>query len=552
MPFPRSAAMVAMAFFVGLLTHSILHYTSENSVPPPFTRAAAEAGVQSLEQLQQTLAKLEDAIHERQQSRDDPVIPQIELVGIDGLVSELEALRGSLESIAQSAGAAGNSQAADEPPPESEVDEQQPLPPALEQVVTTTPAPKRNYIRNLGLVKCLDSSLSYKNNGVKLYPCNNGQTQSFWLSESFQLRHANGCADGSAGNSNIRLAKCAGSAAQKWELVDEGASTGPAGTRLRNSASKQCLDIDEEWAVVKPCSDACSQRWLISLIGSRADSNHLKSLSPSAPVKRHGIRVLCWILTQPRAHATMVVAINNTWGRECDHLLFASSQDFPGVNMMVVDTGQPESRKILWLKTQQAWIYIYQNYLDKADWFFKADDDTYALMPFLREYAASLDPAVPAHYGRRLQYGGQPGADNTFVSGGSGMLLSRAAVAEMGRRATEDPAIWAGPINGPADLLTSRTLHQIKIEALDTRDAQDRHRFITVGLEMEHTLFRAKQPEMWLWSYSNDTKEGHDCCSPRWLATHYVKEAEMYALYNMQQIQCRPNRLLFPYLDEQP
>lgn len=501
-------------------------------------------GAGGMETLQKTLGKLETAVHERQKHRDPPPPPQVELVGLEGLVGELEALRGSLESLADvSAHPAGVATSQHQP---TKVPKPSPPP------VPTTPVPKRHYVMNLGAVKCLDLSLSYKNSGVKIYSCNNGPAQAFWISAEKELRHAAGCADGSAANANIRLTKCSGKAEQQWELVEESESTGPGGTRLRNAVSKQCLDIEDDWAMVRPCSDACLQRWLPSLITGHAAPVHLASLPQRAPTKTHGLRMLCWILTQPKAHSTMVRAINNTWGRECDILLFVSSVDYPGVNMLVADTGQPESRKILWLKTQLAWMYVYEHYMDKADWFWKADDDTYALMPFLREYAATLDTNVAAHYGRRLQYGGQNGAEQTFVSGGSGMLLSRAAVQRMGERLVEDPAVWAGPINGPADLLTSRTLFKVQVPVLDTRDTGGRHRFITIGLEAEHTLFRQKTPDMWLFRYSNDTRDGHDCCSLRWVATHYVKEPQMYALYNMQQLQCRPSTVVFPYLTEQP
>lgn len=41
-----------------------------------------------------------------------------------------------------------------------------------------------------------------------------------------------------------------------------------------------------------------------------------------------------------------------------------------------------EGRDNLWGKTREAYRYVWDNYKDKADWFMKADDDTYERFSF--------------------------------------------------------------------------------------------------------------------------------------------------------------------------
>ena len=133
--------------------------------------------------------------------------------------------------------------------------------------------------------------------------------------------------------------------------------------------------------VMKPCGKTCNQIWSISKIepGAPKVTSNVSAGNGASPGLVHSHkagRVLCWILTQPTAHATKAKAVNNTWGRDCDILLFGSSARYPDLNIIELDLGAKESREMLWPKSQQMWMHVYSNYLDKADWFVKADDDT--------------------------------------------------------------------------------------------------------------------------------------------------------------------------------
>lgn len=49
-----------------------------------------------------------------------------------------------------------------------------------------------------------------------------------------------------------------------------------------------------------------------------------------------------------------------------------------------IDLKVNEGRDALWSKTRAAFLYVYKHHLNDAEWFVKADDDTYIVMENMR------------------------------------------------------------------------------------------------------------------------------------------------------------------------
>ncbi len=168
------------------------------------------------------------------------------------------------------------------------------------------------------------------------------------------------------------------------------------------------------------CTGACDQLWLVNApfpngtTPVRLLSKRRKAVSASAvaiaPASAGG-RVLCWVMTNPHNHGSKAKVVQETWGRHCSILLFVSTQkvpmyvmtgltrQVPGAETLIVDLhGQQESRSLLWKKSQFAWLHVYRTYLDRADWFLRADDGM--LLLSLREIHF-LHPSPPPPSSRK-------------------------------------------------------------------------------------------------------------------------------------------------------
>ena len=126
------------------------------------------------------------------------------------------------------------------------------------------------------------------------------------------------------------------------------------------------------------------------------------------------MRVLCWVMTKPKNHVKKARHVKATWGHRCNKILFMSSAldaDLPTVKLDV-----KEGRDHLWAKTKSAFTHVYKYYLHEADWFLKADDDTYVIVENLRYFLSTQNYSTPVYFGCKFK----PYVKQGYMSGGKG------------------------------------------------------------------------------------------------------------------------------------
>ena len=207
------------------------------------------------------------------------------------------------------------------------------------------------------------------------------------------------------------------------------------------------------------------------------------------------VRVLCWVMTSPSNIITKARHVKATWGKRCNKLLFMSSE--PDSVLPAIGLPVNEGRDSLWGKTKEAFKYIYSNHMDDADWFLKADDDTYIIVENLRKLLMNRNPDEPVYFGRRFK----PYIQQGYMSGGAGYVLSKAAVKRFVEIGLKDAYICRPDSGGAEDLELGLCMQNVGVEAADSRDQLGRETFHPFIPE-HHLIPGLVPPDNWYWSYN--------------------------------------------------
>ena len=187
-----------------------------------------------------------------------------------------------------------------------------------------------------------------------------------------------------------------------------------------------------------------------------------------ADVLYQKIRILCWVMTGPYNLQSRAHHVRATWSRHCNMVVFMSSvkdTDFPTVGL-----GTKEGRDQLYWKTIRAFHYVYEHHADEADWFLKADDDTYVVVDNLRWILSNHTPEQPIYFGKRFK----PYTKQGYMSGGAGYVLSKEALRRFVEGFRTKVCTHTTPVE---DLALGQCLEKMGVLAGDSRDTLHRENF---------------------------------------------------------------------------
>ena len=158
------------------------------------------------------------------------------------------------------------------------------------------------------------------------------------------------------------------------------------------------------------------------------DENSVKNTdpNPTGTYSWRDLSILCVVHTCSKNLQGRAKYVKKTWSKLCNKTLFLSDKNDPKFPAIKVTnrTGYYE----VWAKTRKGMELLYSKYLNKFDWFFKADDDTYVIMDNLRKFLFKKDSKRLEFYGKVMTNGRSV---EGYLQGGAGYAFGNRALQKL-------------------------------------------------------------------------------------------------------------------------
>lgn len=245
------------------------------------------------------------------------------------------------------------------------------------------------------------------------------------------------------------------------------------------------------------------------------------------------VRILCWILTTPANHRSRAIHVKQTWGKRCNKLLFMSTKYDASLDSISLNVSADNSN-VLWGKTKRAFQYIYEHHRNDADWFLKADDDTYVILENLRYFLYAYSTNDPIYFGYKMNRANE--LKHGYFSGGAGYVLSKNALEKFANLMQTKNSSVACNLHtdyGAEDFEMGKCMEGLDVIAGDTRDELNRGRFF-LNTPEAHLIPKKIDKSYWYWQYMwYRSDEGLDCCSDNTISFHYIRPEQFYVFEYM-------------------
>ncbi|XP_073841346.1 glycoprotein-N-acetylgalactosamine 3-beta-galactosyltransferase 1-like [Musca autumnalis] len=166
--------------------------------------------------------------------------------------------------------------------------------------------------------------------------------------------------------------------------------------------------------------------------------------------------------------------------------------------------------------------YIYDNHLDDADWFLKADDDTYVIMENLRYFLHQYSPDIPIYFGCKFNRYIRQG----YMSGGAGYVMSKRALEKFATEAY-DNSRRCKYMTIAEDQQLGICMENIGVIAGDSRDENGLERFIPLPPDYVLPVSNTEWYTKWVY---HEPEKNVSCCSPLAISFHYISPDDFYVL----------------------